>query len=103
MFQMVALERTLFVEGKSRDRSVGEFRGVVLALGWYPDADEAPRTKWSSVAPRDVQYLVSDRRKAAPVWVAASDLSKQDWISATEHLAPHVAAVPPPRIASAAR
>jgi hypothetical protein len=105
MFQMVALERTLFVEGKSRDRSVGEFRGIVLALGWYPDADEAPRSKWSSTTPSEVHYLVSDRRKPAPVWVAAADLSKQDWISASapDSAAPHVAAVPAPRIAAAAR
>jgi hypothetical protein len=105
MFQMVALERTLFVEGKSRDRGVGEFRGIVLALGWYPDADEAPRGKWSTATPGEVHYLVSDRRKTAPVWVAAADLSKQDWISASaaEPVASPVAAVPAPRIAAAAR
>ena len=105
MFQMVALDRTLFVEGNARDRSVGKFRGIVLALGWYPNGDDAALNKWSNGRPPSVHYLVSDRRKRAPVWVSAADLSRQDWISASEAEAgrPGVAAASAPRIAAPSR
>jgi hypothetical protein len=82
IFQMVALERTLFVEGRSRDRKVGEFAGVVLALGWWSRAEEPAPRAWVDSPPPPVMYLVSDRRKPSPVWISAGEIANQDWISA---------------------
>jgi hypothetical protein len=92
VFSMIPIERTLFVEGRSRDRKVGEFRGVVLAVGWWSDGEAPSHRAWGETPPPSPLYLVSDRNKPAPVWVSTAELEQQDWISA---LAP--ASVPPPR------
>lgn len=83
LFQMVTLERTLFVEGRSRDRRTGEFAGIVLALGWWSGAEEpGGRRPWAEATPPALMYLVSDRGKPAPIWVAAAEITGQDWIAA---------------------
>jgi hypothetical protein len=91
-FAMIPLERTLFVEGRSRDRKVGEFRGVVLAIGWWSAGEAPSRRAWGETPPPTPLYLVSDRNKPSPVWVAAAELEAQDWISAFGAVPP-----PPPR------
>src|SRR3954451_22596512 len=79
-FAIVPLQRTLFVEGASRERDIRRFRGVVLALGYR--SQEAPTGRFRrDDGPPQVWYLVSDRLRPAPFWVDASQLTRQDWVA----------------------
>ena len=78
-FAIVPLQRTLFVEGESREREIRRFRGVVIALGYR--TQEAPTGRFRrDEGPPQVWYLVSDRLRPAPFWVDGSQLTRQDWV-----------------------
>jgi DNA invertase Pin-like site-specific DNA recombinase/peptidoglycan hydrolase-like protein with peptidoglycan-binding domain len=62
---LTAIDRELYVEGRSGDERVGEFRGHAFA---------AALTGPPSVESTD--YLVDDARKAAPVWVRGTDIRR---------------------------
>ena len=78
-FAIVPLQRTLFVEGESRERDIRRFRGVVLALGYRTQEPPSARFRRED-GPPQVWYLVSDRLRPAPFWVDASQLTRQDWV-----------------------
>jgi DNA invertase Pin-like site-specific DNA recombinase/peptidoglycan hydrolase-like protein with peptidoglycan-binding domain len=62
---LAAIDRELYVEGRSDDERVGEFRGHALAASFTgPTADAS------------TDYLVDDPRKAAPVWVRGSEIRR---------------------------
>jgi hypothetical protein len=79
-FHVVALSKTLLVEGRGRRES---FRGLVLAVGWRDPADESVASAgWGGAAAKgapDLHYLVSDQTKPAPIWVAGSQVTSQRW------------------------
>ena len=77
-FTVVPINKTLLVEGSGRKES---FRGLVLAIGWYEDegAAGARRRAVGSQSPPDIQYLVSDESKPAPMWVEARHITSQQW------------------------
>ena len=60
-----AIDRELYVEGRSDDERVGEFRGHALAAGLSGPAADA-----------STEYLVDDPRKDAPVWVHGSEIRR---------------------------
>jgi DNA invertase Pin-like site-specific DNA recombinase len=67
---LAPINRELFLEGRSEDERVGEFRGQALATKLHAvpdDEDEHERTS----------YLVDDVRKAAPVWVRHEDVKRR--------------------------
>jgi DNA invertase Pin-like site-specific DNA recombinase len=73
---LAPINRELFLEGRSEDERVGEFRGqaLVTRLTAVPDEhDDEERTS----------YLVDDVRKAAPIWVRHQDVRRS-----TSRLAP---------------
>jgi DNA invertase Pin-like site-specific DNA recombinase len=65
---LAPINRELFLEGRSEDERVGEFRGHALAtrLTVPGERDETERTS----------YLVDDVRKAAPIWVRHEDVRR---------------------------
>jgi DNA invertase Pin-like site-specific DNA recombinase len=67
---LAPINRELYLEGRSEDERVGEFRGhaLVTRLHAVPDKpDEHERTS----------YLVDDVRKAAPIWVRHEDVKRR--------------------------
>jgi outer membrane biosynthesis protein TonB len=80
------LNRYLFVSGRLKTRRVqrsrqspSEFRGAVLAIGWYAAEETGQlRNPLASSGP-ELLYLVSDVALPAPVWVEASDVVEQRW------------------------
>jgi len=78
-FAIVPLQRTLFVEGESREREIRRFRGVVIALGYRTQEPPSGRFRRDE-GPPQVWYLVSDRLRPAPFWVDGSQLTRQDWV-----------------------
>jgi DNA invertase Pin-like site-specific DNA recombinase len=74
---LAPINRELFLEGRSEDESVGEFRGHALAARLNGrSAGESPTADQTS-------YLVDDVRKAAPIWVRHQDVKRR-----TSRLAP---------------
>jgi DNA invertase Pin-like site-specific DNA recombinase/peptidoglycan hydrolase-like protein with peptidoglycan-binding domain len=74
---LAPINRELFLEGRSEDESVGEFRGHAVAAkldGASPGA--VPRLEHTS-------YLVDDVRKTTPIWVRHQDVKRR-----TSRLAP---------------
>jgi DNA invertase Pin-like site-specific DNA recombinase len=67
---LAPINRELFLEGRSEDAHVGEFRGQALATRLHAvpgeQDDEHKRTS----------YLVDDVRKAAPIWVRSEDVRR---------------------------
>jgi peptidoglycan hydrolase-like protein with peptidoglycan-binding domain/DNA invertase Pin-like site-specific DNA recombinase len=61
--------RDVYVEGRSEDPDVGEFRGHALAAALSDAPDDEP-------APERTSYLVDDIRKPAPLWVRGSDIER---------------------------
>jgi hypothetical protein len=78
-FQVVPLSKTLLVEGRGRRDS---FRGLVLAIGWWEAGGGSAPGRASfggGGAGPELQYLVSDQAKPAPIWVEARQLTSQRW------------------------
>jgi DNA invertase Pin-like site-specific DNA recombinase/peptidoglycan hydrolase-like protein with peptidoglycan-binding domain len=63
------IARELYLEGRSDDPRVGEFRGHALAVTIPERPGEQP-------APERTSYLVDDVRKQAPVWVLGSEVER---------------------------
>ena len=63
---LAPINRDLFLEGRSEDEHVGDFRGQALATRLH--AEEEPDT---------TSYLVDDVRKPAPVWVRGEDVKRR--------------------------
>jgi DNA invertase Pin-like site-specific DNA recombinase len=63
------IARDVYVEGRSEDPDVGEFRGHALAAAIADAPDDEP-------APERTSYLVDDIRKPAPLWVRGSDIER---------------------------
>jgi DNA invertase Pin-like site-specific DNA recombinase len=59
----------LYVEGRSDEEDVGEFRGHAVATAITGDPEDPP-------AADETRYLVNDVRKPAPVWVRAPDIRR---------------------------
>jgi DNA invertase Pin-like site-specific DNA recombinase/peptidoglycan hydrolase-like protein with peptidoglycan-binding domain len=74
---LAPINRELFLEGRSEDESVGEFRGHAVAtkLTGLPGREEPAHEQTS--------YLVDDVRKVAPIWVRHQDVRRS-----TSRLAP---------------
>jgi DNA invertase Pin-like site-specific DNA recombinase len=64
---LASIDRDLYLEGRSDRDEIGAFRGFALATAVPPGADHDPR---------QTQYLIDDPRKAAPVWVLGSEVSR---------------------------
>jgi DNA invertase Pin-like site-specific DNA recombinase/peptidoglycan hydrolase-like protein with peptidoglycan-binding domain len=63
------IARELYLEGRSDDPDVGEFRGHALAATMSEQPGDYP-------APEETSYLVDDTRKAAPIWVRGADVKR---------------------------
>lgn len=81
-FHVVPMTRVLNVEGSTGRGEQGAFNGLVIAVGWAPPTAAArgrpargPALQRSN-AP-EMLYLVSDMAKPAPVWVKASEITRQ--------------------------
>jgi peptidoglycan hydrolase-like protein with peptidoglycan-binding domain/DNA invertase Pin-like site-specific DNA recombinase len=61
--------REVYVEGRSEDPDVGEFRGHALAAALSDAPDDEP-------APERTSYLVDDVGKPAPLWVRGTDIQR---------------------------
>jgi len=73
---LAPINRKLFLEGRSEDENVGEFRGHALATRLTgPHGEENAKEQTS--------YLVDDVRKVAPIWVRHQDVRRS-----TSRLAP---------------
>jgi DNA invertase Pin-like site-specific DNA recombinase len=66
---VASLSHELYLEGRSDDESVGDFRGHAIAARLADQAGEDPR-------PGQTWYLVDDKRKPAPVWVRDDDVRR---------------------------
>jgi DNA invertase Pin-like site-specific DNA recombinase/peptidoglycan hydrolase-like protein with peptidoglycan-binding domain len=66
---LAPIARELYVEGRSEDERVGEFRGHVLAATLTAPPGEEPAQEQTS-------YLVDDARRGAPIWVRAVDIQR---------------------------
>jgi DNA invertase Pin-like site-specific DNA recombinase/peptidoglycan hydrolase-like protein with peptidoglycan-binding domain len=64
-----AITHELYLEGRSDDPKVGEFRGHALAATVPENPGEQP-------APERTSYLVDDVRKQAPVWVRGDEIQR---------------------------
>ena len=64
---LAPINRELFLEGRSEDERVGEFRGQALVTRLHAEEDEHEQTS----------YLVDDVRKSAPVWVRGKDVTRR--------------------------
>jgi DNA invertase Pin-like site-specific DNA recombinase len=74
---LAPINRELFLEGRSEDESVGEFRGHAVAARLSgASAEGTPQLEYTS-------YLVDDVRKPAPIWVRHQDVKRR-----TSRLAP---------------
>jgi hypothetical protein len=84
-FQVVPLTRVVSVEGSTGRGDQGHFSGVVIALGWWPvgaapGGRNAPAARVPAMqrpATPEMLYLVSDMTKPAPLWVKASEITRQ--------------------------
>ena len=67
---LAPINRELFLEGRSEDARVGEFRGQALAtkLRAVPGEEDDHE---------ETSYLVDDVRKAAPIWVRHGDVRRR--------------------------
>jgi DNA invertase Pin-like site-specific DNA recombinase/peptidoglycan hydrolase-like protein with peptidoglycan-binding domain len=63
------LTHELYLEGRSDDESVGDFRGNAIAARMANEPGEVPG-RWQT------WYLVDDQRKPAPVWVRDVDVRR---------------------------
>jgi hypothetical protein len=83
-FQVVPLTRVVTVEGSTGRGDQGSFRGVVIAVGWWPSGSTTGgrgtpargRALQRPAAP-EMLYLVSDMDKPSPLWVKASEITRQ--------------------------
>jgi DNA invertase Pin-like site-specific DNA recombinase/peptidoglycan hydrolase-like protein with peptidoglycan-binding domain len=66
---LTPINRELYLEGRSYDQSIGEFRGHALAAAVTGPAGDDPTDERTS-------YLVDDVRKPAPVWVRGADVRR---------------------------
>jgi DNA invertase Pin-like site-specific DNA recombinase len=66
---LAPINRELFLEGRSEDERVGEFRGHALATRLTAVPGERDETERTS-------YLVDDVRKVAPIWVRHEDVRR---------------------------
>jgi DNA invertase Pin-like site-specific DNA recombinase len=64
---VAAIDRDLYLEGRSDRPEVGAFRGFALATAVSPGAMEDPR---------EARYLVDDPRKPAPVWIRGGEIRR---------------------------
>jgi DNA invertase Pin-like site-specific DNA recombinase len=78
---LAPINRELFLEGRSEDERVGEFRGQALATS----LTAAPRENEEE---QRTSYLIDDVRKAAPIWVRQQDVRRS-----TSRLAPGEAVI----------
>jgi DNA invertase Pin-like site-specific DNA recombinase len=78
---LAPISRELFLEGRSEDEHVGEFRGQALVTRLTAPPGEQDKQEQTS-------YLVDDVRKAAPVWVRHQDVRRS-----TSRLAPGEAVI----------
>jgi DNA invertase Pin-like site-specific DNA recombinase len=69
---LAPINRELFLEGRSEDERVGEFRGqaLVTRLHAVPGEDKGDDHEHTS-------YLVDDRRKTAPIWVRHEEVRRK--------------------------
>jgi DNA invertase Pin-like site-specific DNA recombinase/peptidoglycan hydrolase-like protein with peptidoglycan-binding domain len=65
--KLAAIDRDVFLEGRSERPDVGTFRGFALATAVPSDAIDDPRR---------TRYLVDDPRKPAPVWVEGWEIDR---------------------------
>jgi DNA invertase Pin-like site-specific DNA recombinase/peptidoglycan hydrolase-like protein with peptidoglycan-binding domain len=64
---IAAIDRDLYLEGRSDRPEVGAFRGFAVATAVPPGAMDDPR---------EARYLVDDPRKSAPVWIRGGEISR---------------------------
>jgi hypothetical protein len=86
-FQLVPVHQELHVAGRSELEDVGEFAGVVVAIGMRaedPVAEVAPQGAPDRQAATEALHgwgttylLVVDDRRPEPVWVVKSDVERQ--------------------------
>jgi DNA invertase Pin-like site-specific DNA recombinase len=67
---LAPINRELFLEGRSEDERVGEFRGQALATRLHAVPGEDHDHERTS-------YLVDDRRMVAPIWVRHEDVRRR--------------------------
>jgi DNA invertase Pin-like site-specific DNA recombinase/peptidoglycan hydrolase-like protein with peptidoglycan-binding domain len=67
---LAPINRELFLEGRSEDERVGEFRGQALVTRLHATPGE-------ETEPGQTSYLVDDVRKSAPVWVRGEDVKRR--------------------------
>jgi DNA invertase Pin-like site-specific DNA recombinase/peptidoglycan hydrolase-like protein with peptidoglycan-binding domain len=67
---LAPINRELFLEGRSEDERVGEFRGQALATKLHAVPGEEDDHEQTS-------YLVDDVRKAAPIWVRHEEVRRR--------------------------
>jgi DNA invertase Pin-like site-specific DNA recombinase len=67
---LAPIHRELFLEGRSEDERVGEFRGHALVTRLTGPPGEKDEHKQTS-------YLVDDVRKVAPIWVRHQDVRRR--------------------------
>jgi DNA invertase Pin-like site-specific DNA recombinase/peptidoglycan hydrolase-like protein with peptidoglycan-binding domain len=67
---LAPINRELFLEGRSEDERVGEFRGQALVTRLYAIPGEQDE-------PGKTSYLVDDVRKSAPVWVHGEEVKRR--------------------------
>ena len=63
---LAPINRELFLEGRSEDERVGEFRGQALVTRLHAEEEQ-----------EQTSYLVDDVRKSAPVWVRGEDVERR--------------------------
>ena len=66
---IMPLTQELYLEGHSKDESVGDFRGNALAASMASESAEGR-------GPRQTWYLVDDKSKPAPVWISDEDVRR---------------------------
>jgi hypothetical protein len=84
-FRVVALTRVVNVEGSTGRGEAGAFSGLVIAVGWWlsgsgPGATRTLPGRGATIQrPRapEMLYLVSDMDKPSPLWVKASEITRQ--------------------------
>lgn len=83
-FRVVPLTRVVNVEGSTGRGKAGSFSGLVIAVGWWlsgadPGARGLPARGPALQRPRapEMLYLVSDMEKPSPLWVKASEITRQ--------------------------
>ncbi len=91
VFDLIPAIHRLEVEGHSDAPAVGEFRGVVLAIGLrasdpvgaaVSEAAEASEEPEGLLGWGTTYFLVADPNKPAPVWVAKGDIARHHVVDA---------------------